>query len=105
MTGDEKKPSFFRFAFFSAKTAPPNKPATAIVSDGPYQYTRNPIYLAFLLAFTGFALLTAAPVMLLLAFPLFYLLDQRVIVPEEEYLSEKFGDTYLEYKQKVRRWI
>ncbi len=84
---------------------PPNKPVTAIVTDGPYQYTRNPMYLCFMLWFAGLALMAGAPLMLLMLFPLFYFLDQHVIVPEEEYLAAKFGETYLDYKAKVRRWV
>jgi protein-S-isoprenylcysteine O-methyltransferase Ste14 len=84
---------------------PPNQPALTIVKDGPYRFTRNPMYLCFLLVFTGLALLADAPMMMLLIFPLFYFLDQRVIVPEEEYLGAKFGDVYLDYKKQVRRWV
>lgn len=83
----------------------PNQPTLVIVKTGPYQYSRNPIYLSFLLGFAGLAFLADAPVMLLVLFPLFYLLDQKVIVPEETYLAEKFGDVYLEYKAETRRWL
>jgi protein-S-isoprenylcysteine O-methyltransferase Ste14 len=84
---------------------PPNQPAITIVKDGPYQYSRNPMYVCFLLIFTALALLADAPMMMLLIFPLFYFLDQRIIVPEEEYLLAKFGDAYRDYQRQVRRWI
>lgn len=84
---------------------PPNQPATAIVKEGPYKFTRNPMYLSFMIGFIGLSFLASAPFMTLFAIPLLYLLDQRVIVPEEEYLSAKFGETYLDYKKQVRRWI
>jgi protein-S-isoprenylcysteine O-methyltransferase Ste14 len=84
---------------------PPNQPATAIVQDGPYKYTRNPMYLSFMLGYIGLSFLASAPFMTLLAVPLFFLLDRRVIVPEEQYLSAKFGEAYLDYKKQVRRWI
>ncbi len=84
---------------------PPNKPAIVIVQDGPYRYTRNPMYLSFVLGFAGLSLLAGAPMMLLTTASLFYFLDQRVIVPEEEYLSVKFGDAYRDYMKQVRRWI
>ena len=84
---------------------PPNLPATAIVTDGPYRYTRNPMYLSFLLWFTGLALVAGAPLMLLLLPPLWYILDRHVIAPEEKYLAEKFGDPYRDYKARVRRWL
>lgn len=84
---------------------PPNKPATAIVTDGAYKFTRNPMYLSFLMGFIGLAALADAPAMLLAAIPLWYILDRHVIAPEEQYLTEKFGDEYTEYKNRVRRWI
>ncbi len=84
---------------------PPNQPATAIVKEGPYKFTRNPMYLSFMIGFIGLSFLAGAPFMTLLALPLLYLLDRRVIVPEEEYLTAKFGETYLDYKKQVRRWI
>ena len=84
---------------------PPNKPATVIVQDGPYRYTRNPMYLSFVMGFAGLALLAGAPMMLLTTASLFYFLDQRVIVPEEEYLTVKFGEPYRDYMKQVRRWI
>lgn len=84
---------------------PPNQPATAIVQDGPYKYSRNPMYVSFLTGFVGLALLADAPLMILLALPLWFILDSRVIAPEETYLEEKFGQTYLDYKAKVRRWV
>ncbi len=84
---------------------PPNQPTLAIVKDGPYRYSRNPIYLGFLLGFAGLSFLANAPMMFLMIFPLFYVLKRHVIAPEEEYLSEKFGETYLQYKAQVRRWL
>lgn len=83
----------------------PNQPANTIVSDGPFKYSRNPMYVSFLLLYAGISFLTGKAGMLLLILPLFYMLDQKVIKPEEKYLTQKFGDTYLDYKAKVRRWI
>jgi protein-S-isoprenylcysteine O-methyltransferase Ste14 len=83
----------------------PDKPSLAIVTNGPFRYTRNPMYLGFLFGLAGMSLLASAPLMLLMLVPFWYILDRYVIVPEENYLSQKFGDTYLEYKAKVRRWI
>ncbi len=84
---------------------PPNQPATAIVKDGIYKFTRNPMYLSFMIGFIGLSFLASAPFMTLFAIPLFFLLDRRVIVPEEQYLTAKFGEVYLDYKKQVRRWI
>jgi len=83
----------------------PYKPATAIVTEGPYRFTRNPLYLSMTLLYGGVsALANALPPVLLL--PLVLRLMQRgVIEREESYLERKFGDVYLEYKVKVPRWI
>ncbi len=83
----------------------PNEPSHNIVTDGPYEYSRNPIYLCFLIGFTGLSFMADAPMMLILAVPLFFVLDQKVIQPEETYLTDKFGDTYTNYKKSVRRWL
>lgn len=83
----------------------PNQPSTTIVKDGPFQYSRNPMYLSFLIGFAGLAMLADAPIMLLLLGSLYYLLDERIIIPEEEYLTDKFGEEYDTYCQSVRRWV
>ncbi len=84
---------------------PPNKPAIKIVTDGPFKYSRNPMYLCFLVMYVGLAMLADAPLMLFLTGGLWYVLDQQVIEKEEEYLTAKFGDRYLSYCDRVRRWI
>lgn len=63
------------------------------------------MYLSFLIGFAGLAMLADAPIMLLFLGSLYYLLDERIIVPEEEYLIEKFGEEYDVYCQNVRRWV
>lgn len=84
---------------------PPNQPATAIVKTGPYKYSRNPMYLSFMIGYVGLSFLADAPVMTLLGLSLFFILDRKVIVPEEEYLAAKFGDEYTAYAAQVRRWV
>lgn len=84
---------------------PPNKPATTIVTHGPFKYTRNPMYLGFVVMYVGLSMLADAPLMLFLTIGLWYVLDDQVIEKEEEYLTAKFGDEYLNYCDKVRRWV
>lgn len=84
---------------------PPNMPALKIVSDGPFQYTRNPMYVAMICAYIGVSLLADAPLMLVLTLAFWYDLNNNVIEAEEEYLSEKFGETYESYKTTVGRWF
>jgi protein-S-isoprenylcysteine O-methyltransferase Ste14 len=84
---------------------PPNQPALVIVKNGPYKFTRNPMYLGMLVALVGLAFLSGGFMMLCLTGSLFYFLDQRVIIPEEEYLSEKFGEEYGAYVVGTHRWL
>ncbi len=84
---------------------PTNEATNNIVVGGPFQFSRNPIYLAMLLLllsisiwanslwFIGFAALAA------------WLLSWGVISREEQYLERKFGEEYTTYKARVRRWI
>ncbi|MAE52323.1 MAG: hypothetical protein CMH27_10990 [Micavibrio sp.] len=83
----------------------PDMPSLALVEDGPYQYSRNPIYLCFLTGYAGLAMLADAPAMFLCLPVLWYVLDRYIIQPEEEYLAEKFGGAYLDYTGRVGRWI
>ncbi|MEM7680149.1 MAG: isoprenylcysteine carboxylmethyltransferase family protein, partial [Pseudomonadota bacterium] len=84
---------------------PPNQPATVIVTTGPFKYSRNPIYLSFLVGFVGLSFIAGAPLMTLLAIPLYRTLKYDVIAKEEYYLESKFGKAYTDYKDNVRRWI
>ena len=78
---------------------------TALASDGPYRFSRNPMYASLVLLTTGVALAfdTLWPLLLL---PFVVLLVRaNVILPEERYLEAKFGQPYRDYKARVRRWI
>jgi protein-S-isoprenylcysteine O-methyltransferase Ste14 len=83
----------------------PWKPSTALVAEGPYRFSRNPIYVGFALSYVGLAL--ALQSWLALAFlPLaLIVVDRGVIAREERYLSAKFGAPYEAYRARVRRWL
>jgi protein-S-isoprenylcysteine O-methyltransferase Ste14 len=83
----------------------PAKPTTAIVSDGVFRLSRNPLYLSLTLLYIGISLLFSAVWALLLLLPLLIIVQIGVIQREESYLERKFGDKYLRYKAQVRRWI
>jgi protein-S-isoprenylcysteine O-methyltransferase Ste14 len=80
-------------------------PQPKIVTSGVFQRSRNPIYLGMLLLYTGIAILANSLCILVLVLPFAIILQKGVIEPEEAYLEGKFGDEYLRYKAKVRRWI
>jgi len=93
-------------AFRKARTTlDPHGKVSAIVSDGIYRFTRNPIYLAFLLMLIGFPLNSGNYWGILLS-PVFVIfMNSLVIEKEEAYLEKKFGDVYTSYKSGVRRWL
>ena len=81
------------------------KRSTRIVTSGIFQQSRNPIYLGMVLLCTGVAFLVDS-LWLLGLVPLFAaILQKGVIEPEEAYLERNFGEEYLRYKARVRRWI
>jgi protein-S-isoprenylcysteine O-methyltransferase Ste14 len=96
-------------AFLKFKRAETNlepwKPTTAIVSDGVYGFSRNPIYLAFTLFYLGAAFLFNSLWLLGLLVPVLFVMRYVVIAREERYLENKFGAEYSDYKKRVRRWV
>jgi protein-S-isoprenylcysteine O-methyltransferase Ste14 len=92
--------------FVRNKTHPsPYKPSATVIVAGIYRITRNPIYIAFLLIVVGFAVAANSAWLVLSAIILFLLLHFGVVKREELYLSAKFGSTYDDYCQRVRRWL
>jgi protein-S-isoprenylcysteine O-methyltransferase Ste14 len=83
----------------------PAKPALLIVRGGPYRLTRNPMYLALCLVQAAIGFFLNDWITLLFVAPLIVVLHYGVILREERYLEEKFGESYLALKRKVRRWI
>jgi protein-S-isoprenylcysteine O-methyltransferase Ste14 len=93
-------------AFRRAKTNPePWKPTTAIVTSGIYGISRNPIYVGFTLLYLGAALLLNSLWTVLFLAPVLFVMHVGVIFREEEYLKNKFGEEYLNYQKRVRRWV
>jgi protein-S-isoprenylcysteine O-methyltransferase Ste14 len=83
----------------------PWKPTPRIVERGPFRLTRNPMYLQMLLICVGFAVMLSNGWILLLTPVAAWVLRRFAIEPEEAYLEQKFGEAYLDYKRRVRRWI
>jgi len=80
-------------------------PDTALVTTGPYRFTRNPFYVSFAVIFVGCSLSANAPMLALVALPMLVALHRFVVVPEETGLEAVFGDDYRRYAGRVRRWI
>lgn len=79
--------------------------ATVLVTGGFYRVTRNPMYIGMILILLGVSMLMGS-VGALLPIPLFFLvIHNNFVLGEERFLEAAFGQTYLDYKSKVRRWI
>lgn len=83
----------------------PDQPTTTIVTDGPYRYTRNPLYVGLTGVYLGVSLAVNALWPLVLLIPTLLVMQWGVVAREERYLEKKFGETYLAYKRRVRRWL
>jgi protein-S-isoprenylcysteine O-methyltransferase Ste14 len=83
----------------------PDRPALAIVRDGPYRYTRNPMYLSLCILQVGLGFLVGGWTIIACVVPLALVLHFGVILREERYLERKFGEIYTQYRNGVRRWI
>jgi protein-S-isoprenylcysteine O-methyltransferase Ste14 len=78
---------------------------TTIVETGPYRFTRNPIYLGMVLGLIGLAIAFNSLWLLVTLVPFALVIRYAVITREEAYLERKFGEVYLAYKSRVRRWL
>jgi protein-S-isoprenylcysteine O-methyltransferase Ste14 len=92
--------------FSRARTpVPTNKPTRSLVTTGIHGWTRNPIYLGLFLVYGGIGMAVRSPSILILTLPLAIAIRYGVVAREEAYLERRFGDTYRDYKARVRRWV
>lgn len=96
-----------KFLFRRARTSvSPVRPAlaSALVTHGPYRFSRNPMYLGYAVALLGWSVWLAQPWGLLgVAFFVAYI-TRFQILPEERHLSSRFPAQYAAYSRAVRRW-
>ena len=85
--------------------ADPKKPATNLVTSGIYRYTRNPIYLGFVLMLIGLPLNMGIYWGFILVWSLITFMNNMIIKHEEAYLEKKFKEQYTDYKSHVKRWL
>jgi len=81
------------------------QPQQQLITSGPFRFTRNPLYLGGnVLIFAGASLLLGSPMGLLLTITHLPLMD-RFIQREEKQLERAFGQEWIDYRERVRRWI
>ena len=83
----------------------PDTPSKQLFVNGPYRFSRNPIYLSMMLFGVGFGVATSNLWIILSTLFAGLLIHFFVILPEEHYLTDKFGEEYETYKKAVRRWV
>lgn len=84
---------------------PTQQPTTALVTTGPYRFSRNPVYLSFVLFQVGLGVWINNAWILAMLIPAIALISYGVIAREEQYLVRKFSVEYLRYRRSVRRWL
>lgn len=83
----------------------PHHPVTTLITNGVYRVSRNPMYSGLAIAYLGGTLI-AATWWPLICLPAVLLTVQRIVIrPEERYLTEHFGRTFIDYRERVRRWV
>lgn len=83
----------------------PGNPVTALVTWGPYRYTRNPLYVAVTIIYLGIVSSSGLVWLLATLAPALAIVHWKIVLYEEQFLEGRFGDSYRAYKAQVRRWI
>jgi protein-S-isoprenylcysteine O-methyltransferase Ste14 len=83
----------------------PLQPTTALVTEGIFRRTRNPLYVGIIITQYAVALIFALDWLLLLILPDWVVLHFAVVTREERYLERKFGEAYRRYKERVPRYL
>lgn len=95
----------FRALRRAGTTVRPDRAATSLVVRGPYRITRNPLYLSLTLLHLGIALWARSVWLVLWVVPAVLVIDRFVIPREERHLESVFGETWRDYRARVRRWL
>ncbi len=101
---------FFNFPalrqfFITKNTIVTIKPANSLQTTGIYALSRNPMYISLLLFYTGISFIIGNGWNFILLPVLFMVVQEYIIKREESYLERRFGQQYLDYKFKVKRWL
>jgi len=83
----------------------PFRESSLVVSEGPYRYSRHPMYVGFMGTLFGAGLLAGTLLPLLVVPVMLVLFTVRFILPEERHMEQQFGDDYRRYRASVRMWF
>ena len=98
---------FWAGFYFEKKGTPRNpfKKPTSLVVEGPFRFTRNPMYAGLTLILLGISVSVGTMPMFLAPIAFFFTISILFVPYEEERMARLFGKEYLQYKKRVRRWI
>ena len=92
--------------FIKAKTGVvPFSESTTLITEGYYKYTRNPMYVGMNSFLLGLMLILKNPLNIIFLIIFFFIVRNMFVLKEEVQMEETFGEDYLTYKRKVRRWL
>ena len=92
--------------FIRAKTGVvPFSESTTLITEGFYKYTRNPMYVGMNSFLLGLMLILKNPLNIFFLIIFFFVVRNMFVLKEEVQMEETFGEDYLTYKRKVRRWL
>ena len=92
--------------FIKAKTGVvPFSKSTALITEGFYKYTRNPMYVGMNSFLLGLLIILNNPINFIYLIIFFFIVRNLFVIKEEVQMLETFGEEYLAYKNKVRRWL
>lgn len=83
----------------------PFRESSLLVIDGPFRFSRHPMYVGFLGVLAGAAILAGTVTPLVVFAVMVWLFTAHFVIPEERHMEEQFGETYREYRARVRRWF
>jgi protein-S-isoprenylcysteine O-methyltransferase Ste14 len=83
----------------------PALPTTAIVTSRPFRWSRNPLHVALTLVYSGLTLALKTWWGIVVLVHLLIIMHRGVVIREERYLEQKFGETYRRYRMRVRRYL
>ena len=89
----------------AGQPAAPGKPTTQVVETGIYRFSRNPLYLGLVTVLPGLGLSVGIAWWAIVTLPMFFMFKHLLIIPEEQYLLNSFGEQYTAYMSRVRRWL
>ena len=83
----------------------PHEKPSSLIRDGPFHFSRNPMYLGMVLILLGIAIFLGTASIFIPALFFFLIMELKFIPLEEKFMEEVFGENFIEYRKRVRKWL